>query len=173
VQATPTAPQATTTVEETPPPPPPPPSSPPPTPPTILGEQAVFTRKLNKHHKPVGKAVLTSFEIEFSAAMNPATAGDANNYIVDWTSTKRVKKKTVPVLHSVPIRVQYTDSNHSVSLMLGTKQAFTKGGQITVIASAPDGVSSALNALLDGNNEGVAGDNGVFKILPGGRTVTR
>ena len=56
-----------------------------------------------------------------------------------------------------------------MSLTLGTKQAFAKGGQITVIASAPNGVSSAAGVLLDGNNEGVAGDNGVFTIPHGGQ----
>ena len=27
----------------------------------------MFTRKLNSHHKPVGKAVLTGFKLEFNA----------------------------------------------------------------------------------------------------------
>ena len=50
--------------------------------------------KRNKKGKPVGKPVV-SFVFQFSAAMDPATAGDANNYQVDWTSTKKVKKKTL------------------------------------------------------------------------------
>ena len=61
--------------------------------PTIIGEQALFTRKLNKKHKPVGKQVLTGFVLDFSTAMDPATAGNAANYQVDWTSTKRVKQE--------------------------------------------------------------------------------
>jgi hypothetical protein len=68
--------------------------------------------------------------------------------------------------------VQYTDSNDSVSLLLIGKQAFTKGGQITVIAAPPDGVSSAAGVSLDGNDEGVAGDNGAFTILPKARGIT-
>ena len=117
----------------------------------------------------MGKPVLTGFELEFSSAMNAATAGNASNYQLGWTSTKKVKKKVVTILHPVAFRVQYSDSNDSVSLLLIGKQAFAKGGQITVIAAPPDGVSSAAGVLLDGNDEGVAGDNGVFTILPRAR----
>ena len=94
----------------------------------------MFTRKLNSHKKPVGKAVLTGFKLEFNEAMNAATAGNATNYEVDWVSTKRVKKTTKKIYHPLPIRVQYSDSDHSVTLTLSTKQAFAKGGQITVTA---------------------------------------
>ena len=66
VQPTPASAQATTTVLGSPPPPPPPP----PVPPVIIGEKAVFTRKTNKKGKPVGKAVLTGFTIDFSAPLN-------------------------------------------------------------------------------------------------------
>jgi hypothetical protein len=148
-------------------------STSPPTPPTIIGELPLFSRKPNKHHKPVGKPVLTGFEIEFSTTMNPATAGNASNYQVAWISTKRVKKKPMQVLHPVPISVQYNAASDSVNLLLAGTQAFKDGGQITVVAAAPGGVSSALGVLLDGNNQGTPGDNGVFAILPKARGITR
>ncbi len=141
--------------------------------PTIIGELTLFTRKLNKHKKPVGKSILTGFEIEYSAAMDPATAGSSSNYQVDWISTKRMKKKTELVYHQLPIKVQYNAATDSVNLLLAGTQAFAKGGQITVIAAPPGGVSSALGVLLDGNDEGTAGDNGVFSILPKARGITR
>ena len=53
----------------------------------------MFTHKLNKKHRPSGKPVLTGFAIDFSTAMNPATAGNPSNYQVDWISTRNVKKK--------------------------------------------------------------------------------
>ncbi len=169
VQPTPRAAQATITVKVptvTPTPTPTPP-------PTIIGEQVLFSRKLNKHGTPTRKPVLSGFELEFSAAMNAATAGNASNYQLGWTSTKKVKKHVVTILHPVAFHVQYSDSNDSVSLLLDGKEAFAKGGQITVIAAAPDGVSSASGVLLDGNDEGVAGDDGVFTILPKARGITR
>ena len=129
----------------------------------------LFTRKFNKRGKPVGKPVLSGFELEFNTAMNSATAGNASNYQLGWTSTKKVKKKVVTILHPVTFRVQYSNSNESVSLLLSGKQAFAKGGQITVIAAQPNGVSSASGVLLDGNDAGIAGDNGLFTILPKAR----
>ena len=48
--------------------------------PTITSESVVTTRKKNKKGKPVGKAVVTGFTLDFSTAMNPATAGLAANY---------------------------------------------------------------------------------------------
>jgi hypothetical protein len=121
----------------------------------------------------VGKPVLGGFLLEFSASMNPATAGNSSNYEVDWFSTKRVKRKTVKVIHSVPIRAQYNTSENSVSLLLSRRQAFAQGGEITVIAAPPDGVSGASGTLLDGGDERKAGDNGVFTILPKGRGIVR
>ncbi len=145
----------------------------PPAVPTIIGEQALFTRKLNKKHKPVGKPVLAGFVLDFSAAMDPATAGNVADYQVDWISIKHVKRKKVQVLHPVPIRVVYDSVDHSVSLLLSGKQAFAQGGRITVIATPPGGVSSAAGVLLDGNDEGQRGDNGTFMILPRARGVQR
>ncbi len=71
--------------------------------------------------------MLSGFELEFSSAMNAATAGNASNYQLGWTSTKKVKKKVVTILHPVAFRVQYSDSNDSVSLLLSGKQAFAQG----------------------------------------------
>ena len=143
-------------------------------PPTIGSESAVFSQKLNKHKKPAGKKVLTGFSLSFSTAMNAATAGNPNNYQLDWISTKKQKKKPPKqILHQMLITVDYNAATDSVTLTFKGKQAFTDGGQITVIAARPGGVSSAAGVLLDGNNEGVAGDNGVFMILPKGKAVTR
>jgi hypothetical protein len=142
-------------------------------PPVIIGEQALFARKLDKKHKPVGKPTLTGFRLDFSTAMNPATAGNAGNYQVDWISTRRVKKKVVNILHPVRFNVQYDAATHSVSLLLSGKRAFAEGGRIMVIAAPPDGISSASGVLLDGGNKGQVGDDGVFAILPKARGITR
>jgi hypothetical protein len=69
--------------------------------------------------------------------------------------------------------VQYDPASHATSVLLSSRQAFAQGGQITVVAAGPNGVSSALGALLDGNNQGAGGDNGVFTILPKARGITR
>ena len=144
-----------------------------PTPPTIISEQVLFTRKVNKRHKPVGKPVLMGFEFDFSAAMNPSSAGNPSNYEVDWISSKRVKRKHATQLHSLPVIVQYSAATDAVTVLLTEKQTFNQGGRITVVAGAPNGVSSATGVMLDGNDEGTAGDNGVFSILPKARGIIR
>ena len=121
----------------------------------------------------MGKPILIGFELIYSTDMNAASAGNSANYQVEWTSVSRVKKKKVDVFHSVPISVSYNAVTHSATLNLAGKQAFVQGGQIIVNATAPNGVTSALDALLDGDNEGIAGDNATFKILPKGKSVTR
>ncbi len=70
-------------------------SSPPivaPTPAVVVGEQPVFLRKLNKRGKPVGKAVLAGFTLEFGTPLNATAAIDPANYQVATVTTKKVKK---------------------------------------------------------------------------------
>ena len=67
----------------------------------------------------------------------------------------------------------YDSLSNSVELLLAVKQTFPKGGRITVIASPPSGVTDSAGQALDGNDENVAGDNGVFTILSNARSITR
>jgi virginiamycin B lyase len=127
--------------------------------PTVLREETVTAPKTNKRGKKVGKPVLAGFELDYSAAMNPATAGLAANYQVTVTITKRIKRKHVTVRAPVAVRASYDASRNAVTLTLVGKQLFAQGGQITVIAAPPSGVSSASGDLLAANDT-------VFTILP-------
>ncbi len=144
--------------------------------PTITGESVVLTfLRHNKRGKPIGKPVV-SFVFQYSTAMNSSTAGNPSNYQVDWISTKRVKKKgVVTVLHRVAVRsATYSSANHAVTVTTSAgKTTFAKGGQITVIAAPPNGVTDGSGVALDGNNKRVAGDNGLFKILASAGGITR
>ena len=129
-------------------------NTPPPSP-TIIGESVVMLKKTNKKGKPVGKAVFEGFKLVFSTAMNPSTAGLAGNYQVDAMTTKRDKKKTVPVYKPVTInKAVYSQSNNidSVTLTLKSATPFAKGGRITIINTLPNGVSSAAGGLLNAND---------------------
>ena len=53
-------------------------------------------RKTNKKGKPVGKPMIVGFALEYSTAMDPATAGLAANYQVDATARKHGKGKWGP-----------------------------------------------------------------------------
>jgi len=135
-------------------------------PPTIIGEQAVMFQKKNKKGKPVGKAVLQGFILKFNTAMNAATAGAQGNYLVTATSTKHAKKKkAAPPPEPVAVSARYDVASQSVTLTLLSKQAFAKGGEITVIYSPPGGVSS-----VDGTP--LSSDDAKFTIAPKGKGVT-
>jgi hypothetical protein len=42
----------------------------------VISEQPVFQRKLNKHGKPVGKAVLTGFTLEFNTPLGASAVSN-------------------------------------------------------------------------------------------------
>ncbi len=154
VQPTPQTAQATITV-----------SNPPPVPPLIIGEQAIFERKTNKKGKPVGKAVLAGFTVDFSAPLNPATATNRVNFELDTVTTKKVKKKVTRILHPITkFTVSYSPASDSVNLTLVGTQAFPTGGQLTIVSSPPGGVSGATSAPLSGAT--------VLAISAKGRTIT-
>lgn len=116
-------------------------------------------QRTNKKGKKVGKPVFVGFELDYSTALNPSTAGLTANYEVTFTTTKHVKKKHVNVQKPVMFRATYNASRNSVTLTIVGKQKFAKGGQITIIATPPDGVSSATGVFLAANDT-------VFNILP-------
>ena len=120
--------------------------------PTITGYTVVKTQEYNSKGKPKGKPVFSGFSLQYSAPMNPATAGLTSNYQVVSLSTKRVKGKTVSVATPVNITARYNQSNNTVTLTIsGSKNPFSKGGgQITILASSPTtGVSSQTGVLLN------------------------
>ncbi len=132
--------------------------------PTVVLERVVTKQKTNKKGKPVGKPVFVGFALDFSTAMDPTTAGLTANYQVDTGVIKRSKNK-MKVLHPVKFTAAYSHSTNSVTLTLKRKPTFPKGGEIAVIASAPNGVSSTAGVLLDSSDT-------VFTILPKAKGVT-
>ena len=84
----------------------------PPTPaqiPTVTGETVVYFQKTNKKGKLQGKKTFSGFKIQYSIAMNQATARIASNYQVKATIIKRVKKQMVKSLETVNARRPMTD----------------------------------------------------------------
>ena len=137
-------------------------SSPTPPTPTITGEQVVMFQKKNKKGKPVGKPLLQGFTLDFSTAMNATTAGSTGNYRMTAASTKHAKKKTIPPPTPVAFTAAYNPVTNSVMLTLAGKQAFAKGGQITVSYGA---VTSASGVSLDPSDA-------MFTINPKGTSIT-
>ncbi len=134
--------------------------------PTVVSETPLTQSKPHKKGKKASKRVLTGFELVYSTAMNSTSAELAANYKVTAYATKRVKKRRVSVIEPVAVRAVYEAADDAVILTLAAKQTFAKGGQITVNATPPDGVSSATGDFL-------AAGYTVFNFLPKASGVWR
>ena len=98
---------------------------------TIIGEQALFQRKL-KHGKPTGKPMLVGYMIDFSGKLNASSADLPTNYEVAALTTKKMKGKNVTSLQALNgFTVSYNDASETVSVDFTSQQEFKTGGQIT------------------------------------------
>ncbi len=134
--------------------------TPTPTKSVIIGEQPLLTRKLNKHGKPTGKAVLSGFTLDFGVPLNTASASSAASYQVATVSTKRVKKQIETILHPIKkFTVSYVAANDAIEIKLGAMQTFPTGGELTVLG----GLTTASGGTLSGP--------AVFTISKGGKSL--
>ncbi len=135
-------------------------ASPPPPPPVmVIGEQALFTRKLKKG-KPVGKPVLVGYTLDFSAPLNPAAANRADFQVATLTA-KKVKKKVTHILKPITnFNVSYVPANDAVDITFSGTETFPTGGQITV----QSGVTGATGGALVGTT--------TFTIAPKGTRIS-
>ena len=132
---------------------------PPPTPVMVIGEQAVFQRKLKKG-KPVGKPVLVGYMLDLGAPLNPTAANRANFQVATMT-TKKVKKKVTHILKPITnFTVSYVAATDAVDITFSSAETFPTGGQITVLS----GVTSATGGALAGTTK--------FTIAPKGTRIS-
>ncbi len=131
-------------------------------PPTIVTETALFAGKGRRRH-------VVAFELDFSTAMDPTRATSIANYTLRQFQRRGRQLVTQPVT----FRAAYNATTHSVTLTLAGKPKFTKGGQLVVVGVPPGGITDATGEFLDGGNQGVLGDNGVFVIAPKGNAISR
>ena len=106
-------------------------------------------RKLNKKGKPVGKAVLTGFTLDFGTPLDATAANDPANYQVETRSTRKVKKKLEHILHPISgFTVSYDAVDDAVTITLARPEKFPTGGQVTVLG----GLTSASGGPLSGTD---------------------
>lgn len=126
----------------------------------VMGEQPLFEHKPHKKGKPAGKVFLSGFTLDFNIPLNAAAARNAANYQVDTITTKRIKKKTVQVLHPITdFTVWYVAASDAVEITFGVNETFPTGGRLTVLS----GLATASDGVLSGN--------AVFTIAKGGKSV--
>lgn len=130
-------------------------------PPTVIGAQVLFTRKINRRGRPVGRPVFSGFQITFSTAMD-GSAGSAANYQVGLLTTRRVGRKRVQVVKPVGFSASYDAASHSVKIVPAGRQTFRTGGRITLLAA---GLRSAAGLLMSGDV--------VYNIARNARSIAR
>jgi hypothetical protein len=122
--------------------------------PTVLGETVVMTPKTKKK-----KAAFSGFKIHYSTAMNISSVTATANYklvaTVKGTKTKPVR-----------LSAMYDASTNSVTLTIKGKNPFAKGGQLTIVTSPPNGVSSQAGVFPTSSSFS-------FKISANAKTITR
>ena len=122
--------------------------TPTPTPaPTIIGERAIFHRKVNKHGKPVGKAVLKGFSLEFSRPMATSVL-NAADYQLEEVRAKAAGKSKLVHLRAVGLTVSYDTSSNTATINVAGKHSFPKGGVLAVNTA----VASAAGKPLGGSS---------------------
>jgi ELWxxDGT repeat protein len=127
--------------------------------PTIVGEHAVFLRKTNKKGKPIGKAVLAGFALQFSRPMS-ASAANAADYQLAEVRGKGAGKNKAAHLTPVGITVSYDAASETVTLDVAGKHSFSKGGVLAVNTA----ITSALGKSLGGAS--------TFVISPRGKNIS-
>jgi hypothetical protein len=135
-------------------------STPTATPLVVIGEQAVFQRKMKKG-KPVGKPILVGYMIDFGTALNASAASNKSNYQVATMTTKKIKGKISQIPKPITnFIVSYLAANDAVEITLGGKQTFPTGGQISLL----EGLTSASGGKLEGTT--------MFNISRKGTTIS-
>ena len=135
-----------------------------PTAPTVETEQVLTTQKKNNKGKKIGKPVFTGFQLNFSTAMSQAAAESTAGYQVDKIVMKTVKKKKMKVLVRVSFTPTYSPSGDSVTLTIKGKNPFKLGGQIKIVTTPPNAVTSSAGVAVSGVT--------VFHILPNAKNIT-
>jgi hypothetical protein len=125
--------------------------------PKIVNAQVLFqTVNVGRPHKGHAKTrrQFAGFELTFNQALDAARAQNANNYAVLATSRHGRKTVTKPV----GFQASYNPKTLVVDLVLAGRQAFPKGGQLTVNAAALGGLADSAGDPLVGTTS--------FTILP-------
>jgi virginiamycin B lyase len=128
-----------------------PPLVPPPPPAPPSGPAPVVTRlnRIGLHQQP------PRIVLAFSAAMNPGTVQNINNYIITGLNGRRVGIEGV----------LYDASNRTATLFTQRPISLYLPYRLTVIGTGPTGVAAATGQLLDGNGNGQPGSNFVGIVL--------
>ena len=109
------------------------------------------------------KHLVTGIVVAFSGDLNASTAQSVADYVLTSAGKKGVHKaaKGNPVaLNSAT----YDGALHQVTLTPSKPFALTNPVQLVVSGTPPSGLQDSSGRFIDGNNDGIGGDNGQFTI---------
>jgi hypothetical protein len=134
------------------------PTTPTPTPPVMIGSVHVVQNK---------KHLVTGIAIDFTGDLNPSSAQNVADYVLT-TAGKKGKHKAAKVKPLALRAAAYNGANHEVTLTPSKPFALTTTVQLLVNGQSPSGLQDSSGRFIDGNDDGIPNDNGLFVITRGG-----
>jgi hypothetical protein len=117
----------------------------------VDGPQVTNVLRYGFHAQP------TSLVISFNAALDPAPAQKASNYLIVGPGGKRIRVRSAI----------YNSATDAVTLVLAQRLNLTKTYRLTINGTAPSGLTDTDGLLLDGAGTGEPGSNFVTSITRG------
>ncbi len=103
------------------------------TPVAIVAEQPVYQRRLNRRGRPVGKATLAGFTLQFQGTLATSAVSDLSNYQVEMIAMRRAGHRRVRVWRPVAtLAVIARPATDSVIVELAGAPRFPNGGRLAV-----------------------------------------
>ncbi len=153
-------PSPTPTPTPSPTPTPTPTTTPTPTPPVMITGVRVLQNK---------KHMVTEILIDFSGSVNASEAESLGTYQLTTAGSKG-SFTARNARHVALSSAAYTDAAHEVALKPRKAFALTKAVELKVIGQPPGGLQDSSGRFIDGNNDGIGGDDGEFVITRRGVT---
>jgi hypothetical protein len=109
------------------------------------------------------KHLVTGVVVDFTGDLNASTAQNAADFVLTTAAKKGVHKATKG--NSLALSsAAYDSALHEVTLTPSKPFALTNPVQFVVNGTAPGGLQDSSGRFIDGNNDGIGGDNGQFMI---------
>jgi hypothetical protein len=109
------------------------------------------------------KHLVTGIAIDFTGDLNPSSAQNVADYVLT-TAAKKGKHKAAKVKPLALRSAAYNGANHEVTLTPSKPFALTTTVQLLVNGQSPSGVQDSSGGFIDGNDDGIPNDNGLFVI---------
>jgi hypothetical protein len=109
------------------------------------------------------KHLVTGIVVDFTGDLNASTAQSVADYALTTAGKKGVHKAAKGIQLALN-PAAYDRALHEVTLTPSKPFALTNPVQLLVNGTPPSGLQDSSGRFIDGNDDGIGGDNGVFVI---------